>query len=227
MADVDPMSQERRAAIVSLLTSRDDGLPEPVRRDHSMPGFVHHTAVRESCPDCLTNDRRLNGCETCHGRGYVETLRERDPYAIDKVQPFGLDVTRHERARERDAQIARLAAQTREPFASPADELADANRNPYRWERERRRMWERFDYGQLDQALEAMRCEDEAAYRILHAVYVYRRWSEPSTAVEQIVERGLVFLHERLPDPLRAPGSAKPAALQRREKKFDKRMEAA
>lgn len=203
------MTAERRAQIVALLTSRDDNLPLPVRRGMPPAGFVHHTVARESCPDCLANDKRSKACETCRGRGYIETHRERDPYAVDKVQPYGLDVTRHERTRERDATIDRLTQQTRPPWTSPADELAEANRTPYRWERERKRMWATYDYPALDKALERLRQHDPQACSLIHSVYVYG-WAEPSSTVEAIVDRALVFIDARMPDPIRAPGDKQP-----------------
>lgn len=165
----------RRAQIVALLTSRDDHLPQPVRRDHSPAGFIHHAAARETCPDCLANDRTMFGCETCGGRGYTETIRERDPYAVEKVQPYGMTGDRHEKRRERDSEIARLGEQTRVPWLSPEDELADANRHPEGWELLRARKWRDCDYRALDLALERLRLVDEDAYHAITVAYVYGR----------------------------------------------------
>lgn len=197
------MTPDRRDAILNLLRTRDEHLPEPVRRTEASTGFVHRMPARVTCPDCLANDRTMFGCETCGGRGYTEKMRERDPYATDKVMPYGLDGTRHEAARERDRQLGMLDRQLARP-KSAADELAEANANPYAWELARRRMWKLYDYSALDRALEQLRAVDEDASRALHAVYVYA-WMPEGPAVEMACERGLVFLDERLPDPLRAP----------------------
>lgn len=211
---------DRRAQIIRLLETRDDHLPTPTRREHSTAGFVNEERPR-SCPDCLANGRVMKSCETCGGSGTVAGRRldqvavpdalpddgdQRDPYAVEKVVPYGLDPTRHDRVRERDAELDRLASQTREPWKSPADELADANAHGEPWELARRRMYATYDYGALDRALEQLHQADDGAYKALHAGFVYR-WIEPSTVFESACERGLRFLEERLPDPLRAPGN--------------------
>ena len=188
-------------AVVMLLRTRDEGLPGiAARRSHAPSGFVHRTQVRETCPDCFGEraPAAAGPCETCHGKGSVTTWRQRDPYAVETTQPFGLTPDRHERTRERDAQIDRLEQQTREPFASPADELADANTHPEAWEIERRKMYRRFDYALLDRALEELRNRDEAAYHIVHSVYVYGTLSEPTAAVEALVQRGLRVLEAHM-----------------------------
>ncbi|HEY8723426.1 MAG TPA: hypothetical protein VIL92_06155 [Gaiellaceae bacterium] len=195
----------RRGQIVKLLETRDDHLPQPTRRDHAAAGFVHNAVVRETCADCLANDRTMFGCETCGGRGYVETLRRTDPYAVEKVQPYGMSRDRHEKRRERDSELRRLEAQTAPPWTSEADALADANLHPYRWEIDRDRKWADYDYAALDAALEQLRQHDEGAYRLVHSVYVYG-WLESSTVMEAAVERGLRFLDAHMPDPIRAPG---------------------
>lgn len=166
---------DRHAQIITLLRSRDDHLPTQARRDHPPAGFIHNTVVRQTCADCLSNDRILKTCETCHGRGYIEVARERDPYAVEKVQPYGMTGDRHEQRRERDSEIARMEAQTREPWSSEQDALADANRHPEMWELERARKWRDFDYAALDVALERLRQVDVEAYRAIMTTYVYGR----------------------------------------------------
>jgi hypothetical protein len=198
------VTHQRRQAIIRLLETRDDHLPTPTRRDYSTAvGFVDHVPVRETCPDCLANDRRMYGCETCGGRGFLEFVRAIDPYKTQKVQPYGLDGSRLERARERDAQIARLESQTAPP-RSEVDLLAEANEHPFGWELARERMYAQFDYAALDLALGALRDADGGACHALHALYVYR-WAEPSAGYEAALLRGLAFLDARLPHPLRAP----------------------
>lgn len=202
---------DRHAQIVELLRTHHDHLPQPTRRDDATtPGFVHHVKVRESCPDCLANSPvPMPGCETCRGVGYTEHLRERDPYAVDKVQPYGLDIARHEETRERDQQIARLGRQLA-PARSEADLLEEANRHGYPWERMRERLYEEFDHAPLDRALEQLHQADDGAYRLVYAVHVYG-WLEPSAVVEAAVQRALRFIDERMPDPIRSPGMASPA----------------
>lgn len=201
-------SAERLEQVVALLVSRDEGLPEQAARPAASRGFSHDVEVVVDCADCL--ERRGDGlptfgCETCGGTGQVRSRRDRDPYALDKVQPYGLTPDRHEVRRAREAELARLGEQLREPWLSPEDELADANRHPYGWERERARRYAKWDYGPLDRALEALRDADVAAYHVLHSVYVYG-YAELSVTVEALVMRGLVFVAGRMPDPIRAPG---------------------
>lgn len=211
LTDVDESKVDRRAQIILLLETMTDGLPQRDRPKLTAPGFVHRAIVRESCSDCLANDRRRPGCATCGGKGFTETFRDRDPYAdTETVQPYGITPDRHEAARAREAAMARLEAQTREPWKSDEDELADANKNPEPWEIERRRMYRLYDYAALDSALALLRDRDEGAYRLLHSVYVYG-WSEPSTTVEALVERGLLFVEQRMPEVIRAPGFDNPA----------------
>jgi hypothetical protein len=194
---------ERRDAIVRLLRTRDDHLPLPVHRTEASSGFVHQTVAPAVCPTC--DGVSSFGCTGCGGRGEIEVQRDRDPYATDKVLPYGFSVDRHEAARERDRQIDVLDRQLARPV-SVEDELADANAHPWAWELARRRMWRQFDYAPLDRALEQLRNEDEPACRALHAVYVYG-WLAESSAPASALERGLDFLDARLPDPIRAPGA--------------------
>lgn len=176
---------ERRTRILRLLETRFDGLPVPRRREQAAPGFVHRTVARESCPDCFGETPGVFGCEGCHGRGWVEHRRQRDPYEVAKTQRYGLTGHAGDRARALDAEIARLEAQTRPPYATPEDELADANQHPPAWWRERERMYRRFDYRPLDVALEQLR----------HA--------HPDVAPGS--ERGLRLLEPLMPEPIRAP----------------------
>lgn len=221
------LTPARREAIVRLLETRDEHLPLPVRRDHSPSGFVGGGRSR-TCPDCLANGRTMFGCESCGGSGVINPARlgslavpdeqpddldRRDPYAQNDVQPFGLDPTRHDHTRARDAEIDRLAMQTRDPWKTPEDELADANRHPYAWEEARRHMYAAFDYLALDRVLEQLRQADGAAYALIHSVHVYGWQQNPAATVEAIVDRGLAFLDARMPDPLRAPEPEKEPQL--------------
>lgn len=204
------MTADRRDAIIRLLRGRDEHLPEPGhRRSEASAGFAHKEPALVSCPDCLANDRTMFGCETCGGRGYTEEKRDRDPYSLsDKVAPFGFDGSRHDASRARDRQIESLKQQLRP--ASKVDELADANENPYSWERARKRMYRSFDYAALDLALEQLRVADDGASRALHAVYIYAWRSEPAGPLLAACERGLSFLDGRLPEKLRAPAEPGP-----------------
>ena len=113
------------------------------------------------------------------------------------------------------------------------DELADADAHPEAWEVERRKMYRRYDYGLLDRALEGLRDRDEAAYHIVHSVYVYGTLVEPSAMVEALVQRGLGFLEAHMvaaihravaagssrSSVIRAPSAVKHPALLRRDKR--------
>lgn len=195
----------RRTQIIRLLETRDDHLPQPVRRDHSPAGFIHNTQVRETCPDCFGETPGKVGCQTCKSRGYIEYLRERDPYAVEKVQPYGMTGDRHEKRRERDNELRRLEAQTSPPWTSAADELAYANQHPEPWEINRARKWRDHDYAALDNALELLRAHDQGAYHMLNAVYTYG-YQEACVVVEVAIERGLRFVDARMPAVIRAPG---------------------
>lgn len=178
------VGEQRQEAILRLLRTRHDHLPEPIRRAESESGFVHGARAVITCGDCLANGRVLKTCETCGGRGYTEEPRPRDPYATEAVLPYGFDLSRHEAARERDRQLEMLERQLARPM-STADELAAANAQPYAWELARRRMYRLFDYAALDRALE-----------LLHAAH---------PGMSPFSRHGLAFLDERLPNPLRAP----------------------
>jgi len=182
---------DRHAQIARLIDTRHDGLPETIRRTHTTAGFVHHIPHREDCPDCAANDRTMFGCASCGGRGYIEVWRDRDPYAVDKVQPFGLDAARHEHTRARDAQIARLADQTRPPWTSEADAIADADKHPEQWEIVRRRMYAQYDYQALDRALEQL--------------------AQTHPGISPHTPLAMMFIDARMPTPIRAPAEAKPA----------------
>jgi hypothetical protein len=173
---------DRREQILALLATRHDHLPLPARRDGTAPGFVHRTLAPTVCPTC--DGLESAGCPSCRGRGQIEVWRSRDPYATDRVTPYGLEATaKIGHVAARDAELARLAEQTAPPPATELDLVADANEHPYRWELERRAMYARFDYAALDRALERL----------------------AGLAVAPHSERGLRLLERWLPDPLRAP----------------------
>lgn len=211
------IAEERRNEIVWLLTHRNDHLPLPVRHVAEASGFVNEPRDR-SCPDCLANGRTMPGCETCGGGGVVQRGRlghvatvdalpddgsTRDPYAKNDV--VGVDVTRHEKTRERDATIARLQAQTRPP-RSEEQLLEEANRRGYAWEEARRAMYRTHDFGLIDQALDMLRAHDIDAAHALSAVYVDGWLAEVgliTPLAEQLCERGLTYLSALVPDELR------------------------
>lgn len=201
----------RKQAIVRLLETRDDELPLPGKAATVASGFSHEARTR-TCPDCLANGRVSVGCETCHGRGFVDPRyatiaatdalpddgERRDPYSVNaEAKRYGLDGSRHDAAYRRDREIESLARQTR-PALSEAEMLEEANHNPFGWERARAQMWHRFDYAALDLALDELRNHDPVAYRALHAVYVYGWLREVSGAAEAACARGLAFLSPRL-----------------------------
>jgi hypothetical protein len=196
------LTEERRAAIVRLLEALTDGLPMPARAPMSTLGFVHGATARETCEDCLANGFVSRDCETCGGGGFLERRRVRDPYDTGAASGwFGSSSAKHERGRERDAEIARLAAQTAP--ALPAAEIV-ATVRPERWEAERRALREDFDVGAVERLLDELALVDVDAYRAVHAVHVYS-WLPSSGLAAVCVERALVFLSARLPEVLRSP----------------------
>lgn len=192
---------DRRSKILRLYATRHDHLPEPVKRTDAPAGFVHRMVAREVCPDCFGESPGRVGCESCRGRGFVEVLRVRDPYAVTRVQPYGFSQATVERARSTDAQIARLEAQLAPPPVSELDAIEEANRHPYLWEKRRREMYLRFDYRALDTALE-----------LLH-------WKLPGVA--PMSARGLAYLDPLMPDPIRAPAAASDPVSQARGRYAD------
>jgi hypothetical protein len=211
----------RRALIIRLLETRDDGLPLPARRDQTPRGFVSGLdddgkPLRWlTCEDCLSADATMGangrgrpGCETCGGEGRVPDLGP-DPYQKNDPQPYGITGENTDHRVARDVAIARAGNELRRfpgfRLESAKDELAEANKNPDPWERTRQQMYRRYDYGALDAALELLRGHDESAYRLVHSVYVYC-WADASTTAEAVIERAMRFIDERMPDPIRAPG---------------------
>jgi hypothetical protein len=82
-----------------------------------------------------------------------------------------------------------LGDQTRAPYGSEADAIADADAHPFAWEVARKRMRERYDYAALERALEQL------------------RFSFPDRSPR--TELALAFIDERMPDPIRAPAAAR------------------
>lgn len=226
------MDDDRRAAIVTLLETRDDGLPEPRRHAQGSSGFAGGVDEKGrplrvvSCPDCL--ERKLAGervgCETCGGSGEIpdpgkdpmDDPIKNPPYDDRRKTNWGGN-NRIEDARERDRQLQTLESQLAPP-KSEADLLAEANRRGFGWEEERRRMYRLYDYEALDAALDELRDADGSAYHAIHAVYVYAWLTELSPSAEAALDRGLVFLGARLPDPLRVP-QPHPAVIRIERKK--------
>lgn len=192
---------DRRSKILRLYATRHDHLPEPVKRTDAAAGFVHRVLSRETCPDCFGEQPGRVGCETCRGRGWVEVLRLRDPYAVTRVQPFGLSPAVVERARELDRTIARLEAQLAPAPVSELDAVEEANRSPYAWELARRRMYAMFDYRALDVALEQL------------------AWVLPG--VPPMSPRGLRLVDPLMPDPIRAPEPTRAPVSQARGRYAD------
>jgi hypothetical protein len=206
----------RRSQLIRLLETRDRELPDITRRSDGSSGFKHDTLAPIVCPVCEGVDEH---CRHCHGRLYVEVRRDRDPYAENKTVQYGLTGAQHDRGHAVDAEIQRLAVQTREPWASPADELADANRKDYGWREARKQMYKSFPYADLDNALDCLRLVDDTAYSLLHRVHVYQLLPEPyhGTEAAAVLERGLTFLDQLMPgypnEPLRAPDPDRPPAV--------------
>jgi hypothetical protein len=201
------MNDDRRNAIVRLLGIRYEHLPTPVRRVEIASGFVHGGLDKKgqhkrwlTCPDCLTNDKVMFGCETCGGRGRIPDAG-RDPMSKSKdVVPYGADGSRHDLAYARDRQIETLRQQTRP--AAEVDEAADAKANPYAWERARARLYAKYDLAVLEREIEWLR---------LHFPGVKLRGGCRGNGPSGCFALG--YLDMVLPDPLRAPGSQPPVQL--------------
>lgn len=220
----------RRARIIRLLQTRDDGLPE-ARWTNTQPperGFSNDVLAPESCPDCLANGVILRTCETCRGEGVIEYRRRKDPMDDPIRNPppdprrkayFGGDAgdQRVDRARAIDAAVAAAERELQRHLAPPTveDLIAEANKHPEQWEIERKRMYRQFDYAALDRALELLRQHDQEAYHLTHGIYIYG-WIEPSTTVEVAVERGLRQLDGWMPEFIRAPGDEFKTPMQKR-----------
>jgi hypothetical protein len=251
-------TESRRVQLIALLGLLNEGLPEQSGpRKVATAGFVNDPRPR-TCPDCLANGRTMKGCETCGGSGTVAPHQvdaiavpdeldtdgaRTDPYAVNQVQPYGIgETSKLGHAPARDAEIDRVTEQLREPWKTPEDEIEDANRNPYPWERERASMRRRYDIGALLVALDELRASSEPGLAAL-VVSVYGRRPECrhaipagdlcricglveaagliefSTTLEAGVDRALRFLNDRMPDPIRAPGNHKHPALSRRDRR--------
>lgn len=158
--------EQRHEAILRLLAHRyemilDGGEDLPTMRQakaSTATGFVHRTDHHAACPDCFGDLPARNGCETCRGRGYLVERRHRDPYAVNVVQRLaGHTGDRHEQRRALDAAIDRASVAARDRPTSSADEIAEAERRDYGWARWRERMYARYDFAALEQAVERLR----------------------------------------------------------------------
>lgn len=238
MATVE-FTEERRFRIIALLALLTEGIPEQRTgpRKIASPGFVNEFRDRD-CPDCLANGRPMIGCETCGGGGTVSAKRvgliaspdafaddgeARDPYMTNETRAFGLTGEQHDRWVAIDAAISRARNELRRfgigRPTSTADEIAEANRNEYPWERTRKNLRKRYDLDALTVALDALRDRDPSGSAVLRAVYVYREAFELSTLVEEKLVEAIRFVSDRMPDPIRAPGAAEhPAATRQRRR---------
>jgi hypothetical protein len=217
-------TEERRLQIISLLGLLNEELPEQRgTRKMATAGFVNDPRSR-TCPDCLANGRTRKGCETCGGSGTVSPQRmgliaapdsfaddgdAKDPYQENKIQPYGLTGADHDRRVAIDAAISHAGNELRR-FAgfrpsSTAEELEEANRNPYPWERERKKLRDRYDLDGLTAVLDVLRDRDQGGSAILHAVYVYGETLELSALVETKLCEALRFVSDHMPDTIRAP----------------------
>lgn len=214
----------RREQVIMLLRSRGAWHPARgrVEAPGAVPGFVHRLTVRQSCEDCLSNGFVSRDCATCHGKGHIETVRERDPYAVEKVQPYGIDPTKHDRRHDLDAQIARLERQTAAP-KSEADLLAEANLSPYPWERDRERHYRNGSYRELEAALEWLAGKHPAARALVGWVYESGadRLGVLHPSVLDAAEAAVDVLADRMPEEIRVPPWLKPKhpAQERRDRR--------
>jgi hypothetical protein len=224
----------RRSQLVRLLETSDRELPVfGGQRWDRAHGFMHDVLAPAVCPTCDGCDEH---CADCGGRGEIEVRRDRDPYAENKMVKYGANGTQHDASHAQQREIERLRVETSKHYVSAADEIADANEHPYAWQLARRRMYDRYDYGPLDIALEGLLLADDEAYEVVNALYVEQRlWVEPATEEERkrvrrepwqidpsplmqaVAERGLTFLDQLMPGYpnglLRAPEPDRPPAV--------------
>lgn len=233
-AAITQLRDPRRAALIRLLETMNDGLPEPRGQWAGFGAVPGETATRKqpcrSCDETGSVNTRTGPkpCPKCDGKGWYLVdgytgRRENEPQPPAPTQRLGSlsGPERQEWRHKTDAAIDRTKEQLAVGTAGPqtlADELAEANHSGgYRWERERNDLRKRFDYPALNRALAVLRDRDEPAHALLHSVYVYG-WLEPSTVMQAAIERGLVLVLARMPETIRAPGFEHPA-LQRRNRK--------
>jgi hypothetical protein len=234
VADLVEFTEERRGQVIALLGHLNEGLPTAVgQRKLAEPGFVNEPRPR-ACPDCLANGGPTRGCETCGGGGVVAPNRvgliavtdafpddgdDKDPYQRNDVRAYGLTGAAHDRRVQIESAIARARNELRRfPGFRPVsagEEIDEANRVPYPWERERARIRAMYDIERTELALAILRDKDPSAASLVSSVYVYGEPWELSSAVEEKLEQALRFLSSRLPGRLRAPGDPDSPAAER------------
>lgn len=209
---------QRRLAIIRLLATMDDGLPEPAGQWASFGALPGEKATkRQPCRSCDTSGRvntRTGDepCAKCDGAGWflVDAYtgrRENEPVAAGQALGALSGPAREEWRKRTDETIRRIRSQLVRPTSS-RDEIEEANQTPEPWERARKRMFKRYDYGALNRALDALRCGNHACQRAaaaVRSVYTHGH-TEPSTTLERDAELGLFLLDRLMPDPIRAPG---------------------
>jgi hypothetical protein len=231
------LTDERRSAIIALLSTMNDGLPEPPSlRTHSTAGFVNEPRAR-TCPDCMAHPKWPSraasfGCETCKGSGEVPATRlddialpdglpgdgdSRDPYEVNNTTTAFKETTKLGHVPGRDAEIDRALALAKDRPVSEVEAAGEAT--PYVWERERATMFRRYDYAALQRALELLRDRSPQLAAAVVSVHTHRL-VEPSATLEAAVEHGLRFISLLMPATIRAPGMEnKHPALARRDKR--------
>lgn len=185
-------------------------IPPPAgSRPAGAPGFASETSRWETCPDCLSNDRVLPGCETCGGRGEV-FVGGRDPYAEppDSVPAdprriaagFGgadRELAR-DRARRTELELERLEEESRirAGIHAPGDRESRAIDA-------RDRLYRRGSVDKVARAIESLRDLSPTDYRHVWAVVL----SEPalSAPVTPVTARAFARLAALVPDPIVVP----------------------
>jgi hypothetical protein len=166
---------------------------------------VSSASERIAAPDALETDG-------AHLDPYAQHSWLNQPYGVAQTGKLG-------HVPERDAEIDRVAGQLRDPWKSPEDELADANRNPYPWERDRAQLRRRYSIDALLHALEVLRDRDPGLCSMVHSVFVYQQPVELNATVEALLEGALRLLSDLMPAEIKAPGDPKPPAQRRWEKR--------
>lgn len=198
-----PLTREREATIL-LLESRHDWQPVP-RSQFSTFGAVpgEQPTHPKRCGTCqgtgLLNVRtRVEKCEVCDGNGSYLV----DAYTGQRTSAaggLGVKLTRVERARLRDAELARLGFQLARPreIRTAADLEGVA---PFAWERDRDRHYRHGDYRMLDLALEWLAGVFPNRRQLISWTY-----EQGILAASAASAAAVDVLCERMPSPVRVP----------------------
>lgn len=202
-----PMT-DRARLVYALLRTLLAWAPAPRSRsglDAVPRGFAGGSLRYVSCPDCLTNDRVLAGCETCHGRGEVPDPGP-DPYETKKSTRFaGVAGERQaDRHRQIDDELRRLEFQLGRPIRKVDEQVGDLLTRSVEL---RDRLYRHGSYAELEHALAKLRDCSLTAYSLAMTV-AYQPFGEaPVEALAPAVVAVCEQLALWIDGPVRVPES--------------------